>query len=339
MSRGQGERGEREPRGLFMGDRLPQKDEEKTHNEEEEEEDEDEGEEARPIIVARDPGCPTEAQRKAHEASHLPFRIWCAECVGGRLDNPPHKKVPEEERGVPEFLMDYAFLKDEGDTQSLTVLVSKDRDSRIVMGNVVLVKGRGMGETVEQACNNIKRLGNQPKRIIKTDNEPALIDLRNAVMETTPGAMIPNKPPKGESQSNGAVENGVKLIKGMIRVYKLALNRRLDGNIPTHHPVMAWLVEHAGEMLSKYMVGKDGKTGYERLFGKTVKEEIIEFGEQVWYRRRKGESKDLQSRWLPGTWLGKRWGSIDHLVFAKNEVVEARAVQRRPEAERWSGRR
>ena len=44
------------------------------------------------------------------------------------------------------------------------------------------------------------------------------------------------------------------------------------------------------------MVGHDGKTGYERHFGKAIKEELLGFGEQVFFRKKKGGYKDLGAR-------------------------------------------
>ena len=49
----------------------------------------------------RDPSVPTAAERAAHEATHLPFRSWCAECVAGRRDNTPHRQIQQEENAVP----------------------------------------------------------------------------------------------------------------------------------------------------------------------------------------------------------------------------------------------
>eukprot|EP00969_Alexandrium_andersonii_P165012 7294051-Alexandrium_andersonii.AAC.1 len=31
---------------------------------------------------------------------------------------------------------------------------------------------------------------------------------------------------------------------------------------------MLWLIEHAGELLAKHLVGHDGRAAFERLFGK-----------------------------------------------------------------------
>ena len=43
----------------------------------------------------------------------------------------------------------------------------------------------------------------------------------------------------------------------------------------------------------------------------------------------------LEARWEEGVWLGRRWGSVTHLVGVGREVFETRAVQRKPKDERW----
>ena len=63
------------------------------------------------------------------------------------------------------------------------------------------------------------------------------------------------------------------LLKGMLRVYLVALEAKSGGLIPTHHPVMTWLVKHANGSISKYMVGHDGKTPLQRHLGKVAKDE------------------------------------------------------------------
>ena len=63
-----------------------------------EEDDSGEGEhpaeEARRAKKARDPGAPTRAEVEEHAATHLPFRIWCEECVAGRRDTPRTSECP-----------------------------------------------------------------------------------------------------------------------------------------------------------------------------------------------------------------------------------------------------
>eukprot|EP00969_Alexandrium_andersonii_P284602 12581625-Alexandrium_andersonii.AAC.1 len=74
--------------------------------------------------------------------------------------------------------MDYCFLAEDASETSLTVLVLKDRDSCAILGHPVLRKGRLREDTVDQAAPSIRRLGHRRKVLPKTDNEPALVDLR-----------------------------------------------------------------------------------------------------------------------------------------------------------------
>ena len=46
--------------------------------------------------------------------------------------------------------------------------------------------------------------------------------------------------------------------------------------------------------------------------------------------------KDLDSRYVPGTWLGRRWGHHTHIIWDGEKAVEAYAVQKRPKEERWN---
>ena len=137
-----------------------------------------------------------------------------------------------------------------------------------------------------------------------------------------------------EHESNGSIENGVK---GLFRVHLLALDRKLGTEIPIDHPIVAWLVEFVGDVLTKYLVGLDGKTGYERLFGKSSREELLEFGEVVLWRRPRGQDSNVivDARWETGVWVGRKWGTPHHLVSFGDRVVECRAVQRVPKADRW----
>eukprot|EP00969_Alexandrium_andersonii_P006296 273539-Alexandrium_andersonii.AAC.1 len=68
---------------------------------------------------------------------------------------------------------------------------------------------------------------------------------------------------------------------------------------------MLRLVEH----LAKHRVGHDGRTAFERLFGKPSRGEGYEFGEQVHYRVRPDDmDRSLDPRWEAGACLGHRWG-------------------------------
>ena len=81
-----------------------------------------------------------------------------------------------------------------------------------------------------------------------------------------------------------ALKRAVQAIAEQVRVIRRGLEQRLDLRLLEKHPVTAWLVERAADLLSKYQVGDDGQTGYERWKGKPFHGEEIEFGEKILYR-------------------------------------------------------
>ena len=103
------------------------------------------------------------------------------------------------------------------------------------------------------------------------------------------------------------------------------------------HSIIAWLVEFVGNVSTKHMVGLDGKTAYERLFGKKSREEHLEFGEVVLWRKPRGQDYNVvaEARWESGVWMGRRRGTPNHLVSFGNRFVECRAIQRVPKPDRW----
>ena len=251
--------------------------------------------------------------------------------MAGRRDNPAHRAVKLDPDAVPEVAFDYAFVRRDDEEETVTVLVMKDRGSRAIRTWLMPNKGCDVDGSADCIAAGVHDLGHRGPICVKSDNEPALIALREAVMAKLPAGAIPVQPVPGESQSNGMIEAGVKLFKGLLRVHLAALERKIGAQFPSKHPVVAWLTEHVGDVTTKYMVSADGKTAYERLYGKPVREEALEFGERVLYKRRAAQDMNVVL-----VWLGRRWGSSAHRVYADGRVFDVRAVQRRPAVERWS---
>ena len=135
--------------------------------------------------------------------------------------------------------------------------------------------------------------------------------------ELWPGPTLEQSPAAHEHESNGVVESGVKVSKGILRAHLLALDSRIQGRVPCGHPVFAWLVQHSSGVLAKSLVGKDGRTPYGRLFGKEVAEEAFEIGEVLRWRlpRLVGHNTLLEARWHAGVWLGRLGASPVHIVY------------------------
>ena len=53
--------------------------------------------------------------------------------------------------------------------------------------------------------------------------------------------------------------------------------------VPSRHHVLAFLVEHAERLMSRYQVGRDGRTAYELHAGKPYRTQLLEFGERVYF--------------------------------------------------------
>ena len=72
--------------------------------------------------------------------------------------------------------------------------------------------------------------------------------------------------------------------------------------------IMKWMIRWGAMMVSGCMVGKDGRTSYERRRGRACRAPAATFGEQVWYKqiREQKERKDkIESEWHEGLWLGQ----------------------------------
>ena len=105
--------------------------------------------------------------------------------------------------------------------------------------------------------------------VIKSDQEPAIIALRKAVSkaraEDSNAETIPEEAPLDDHASNGIAERCVQAVEEQVRVLRSALEKRLGAGLDNDSPIWAWLVEYAGLLLSRFEIGHDGLSSYERL--------------------------------------------------------------------------
>ena len=155
---------------------------------------------------------------------------------------------------------DYCFIRRREEKSTQTVLVMKDRSSIALRAWLLRHRGVQEEDPAELAAAGVTDLGLQNRVWIEVDNEPALIALRDAILKKLKIPAGPIEAPAKESQTCGAVENGIKVFKGLLRVHLGALEDRIQGTIPTDHPVMSHLVAYVSDLVTKHLVGKDGKT-------------------------------------------------------------------------------
>ena len=273
------------------------------------------------------PCVPTAKERRGHNLTHYPFRAWCVCCVAGRATAAPHFRGGDKE--VPaggELHFDYCFLRSRPTEEPATTIVGVDRSTEGVLAHVVPAKGTAYEWVAIQLEKDVRKFGHHGRVVVKSDGEPAARDLMKQLARrraNLPTVIERSKP--YDSKSNGRAENTVRRIECQVRTMRLALQEALKFEVNVHHPGFEWMVEHAADILNKCAVGKDGRTPYERIKKKKYWGEFFEFGSVVHVKLQgKLQGGLLGERWVRGVWLGKRWGSDEHVLsLADGNVVGA----------------
>ncbi len=201
-------------------------------------------------------------------------------------------------------------------------------------------KGTGDDKITEKVIRSIEEMGHTDIEL-KTDGEPALVDVQNQTVQKRKQRTIPINPPAYDPQCNGRAERAVQEVKAQIRVIKLGLEQRLGRPASASLPVMKWIVRHAPGVVNRYLLGNDGRTPWFRIHHKQFGSKVFEFGEQVLVLPRRKtavkEKQSLKARYVEATWLGWADRSGEHIVALKTgQAVRVRSVRPRPESERWS---
>ena len=229
---------------------------------------------------------------------------------------------------------DYCFLRNGPSEPCVPALVMKDKRTKMLTCHVVRGKGADQDWVVSQALRDLERLGHHGDLTLRSDGEPAIVDLLKEIAKGRGNRRtILEQSPMGDSSGNGFIERGVQSVEEMTRVLKLDLERRIGQRIEVTHCVFAWLVEHAVDLLNKFHVAADGKTAFERLKGKKHRGEVLPFCAPVMLRvSGRVQGGVMAERWFEGIWLGKRFHTEEHLVARAVDgvVVRTRSVQQMP---------
>ena len=130
--------------------------------------------------MARNPGNPTREEVERHNMTHLPFRAWCPVCVEAKGKEDSHYKA-NEKGDKPKVGLDYkAFGQEKEGDDKTTMIVGRDRDTKMTFCHVCTSKGPGDEWVVGQLVDDIDRPGHT-EMIMKTDGEPAIVALMEAI--------------------------------------------------------------------------------------------------------------------------------------------------------------
>ena len=88
----------------------------------------------------------------------------------------------------------------------------------------------------------------------------------------------------GEHNINGRVERAIRSIRAQGPTLRHFLERKLQVKVDVEATVMSWVWRWAAMLHSRYHVGADGRTAWERFRGRKLNQWIVGFGEKVWWR-------------------------------------------------------
>ena len=123
-----------------------------------------------------EPNFPSQAEQEEHSLMHFPYRNWCRHCVRGRAEEHGHFHHGDMPSGVERHL-DYCVLGEEDQDFKLTILVARDRGTKMTTSTVAPSKTCDK-LIAKRVVAFMKEIGaDQVDITIKSDQEPALIAL------------------------------------------------------------------------------------------------------------------------------------------------------------------
>ena len=329
---------------------VPQEDQVSPPEEGIEEPEEPPGEEQKKVLVPRAPSQPTAAEIAEHAASgHVSHRSWCIHCVRARKAVQPHYQVDRAGGdGLPTLHMDYFYLSsaDAEEEDVMPHLVVRCDKTRRTWATALPQKGTHVFN-ISWLCSIVREAG-WKKMILFSDNEPAMKALKQAVVEAMKDLELtlqesPTSAGHENAPSNGTAESAVREVKRMIRAILSELESNMGQKLNVDHHMLAWVARHAAFLITRFRIGEDGKTAYQRALGREWRRPTIVFGEQILFKAVGAEGhkrkSPLEPRVTMGRYVGTASRNADLLVMTPTGVVKGHSLHRRAELDRWSTER
>ena len=168
--------------------------------------------------------------------------------------------------------MDYFFMSSADEAASANpILVMVDESTGDRYARAVGQKGPGvfgsMDWLIKDMVDELRSWGHTGGEtghiILKSDGEPAIVALRTAVGRYLGGRVVPEDIPRGESQSNGTVEEAGKTVREYALVLKEQLEAETGVRLAPDSNLTPWMIRWAAMVYSRYAIGRDGLTQYE----------------------------------------------------------------------------
>ena len=130
--------------------------------------------------------------------------------------------------------------------ESTTCVAVKEDRHQNIRRSVALKKGVEEPWTIQSVVKFIDLLGYR-EITLKSDTKLAT----NRAVAMCKAEVTTEDAVKGDKESNGLIENGVMLLRGIIRKIKCHIESRTQEPLSDDSPVMPWLVDDARCILSR----------------------------------------------------------------------------------------
>ena len=120
----------------------------------------------------------TDAARKAHNATNVTFRDWCAICVASRGRSSPHRRVVVNKTAdtLPKFQTDYMFIRTVAESKTQPCITFVETRSGVVISFMCARKG-GYEDLTKEILRYFEAYGFLNPVIIQCDKEMSIIDV------------------------------------------------------------------------------------------------------------------------------------------------------------------
>eukprot|EP00971_Amphidinium_carterae_P082049 1623115-Amphidinium_carterae.3 len=295
--------------------------------------------EASTMRIRRSPMEPTRKEREVHEANaHIPYRAWCQSCIAGRGRADAHDRP--KTRATSTVGLDYAYLEPKleaeaaGDSAA-PIIVVRDDLTGATFSEVLPSKGVAHPYNAGAVVHMLSQLPHS-QISLKSDDEESIKALKRVVaseLRVKHGKEVMELIAP-DSASNGLAEGAARDVKTVTwtLLHSVSLMHGAE-KIPARHAIVPWAVKHSGTAMTLAQTGPDGRTAYERMWGRKSSRQMIPFSERVMYHM-PGPSR-AEPRWERGLYLGLAHKGL-YYIGKVGSVTTSRSVRRLPPSEKGS---
>jgi len=307
----------------------------------EQQDDRREGEEGRRPRVLKDVISVSRKEREEHEATHTPFQPWRRHGVRARARDEPHCKKKEEDGMVkiPRVSFDCFFMSREDEKAHENPMIAtvgqetSEKHARAI-GHKGIGGGRDMDWLIKDMSDELKAWGHARgtrELILKCAGGSAIRAVREALAKHH-GGRVPPEP-------NGVIEEARKTRREFVQVYKDRVEEKAGINLDSDEVIILWMIRWAAMVCSRYLVGEDRKTAYERREGRRCNDKVPAICQKVWYKKVRHDKERLDQLEVEreeGIWLGRARESNETKIGTESGVTRACAI-RRMDPDEWDG--